>query len=103
VVVIYCIIVYIILYIIVYIILYIIVYIIVCIIVSNIVCIIPVPVSLHVHCTEPLGAFPNCEKRQLATICPSVCPSARSRETTRLPLDGVLLNLMVKDFLKICR
>jgi len=62
------------------------------------VCSIPVPVSLHVHRTELLGAFRNCEKRQLTTICPSVCPSARSRGTTLLPLEEVSLNFIIEDF-----
>jgi hypothetical protein len=40
----------------------------------------------------------NCKKRLLASSCPSAPPHG----ITRLPLDGFVLNLILKDFL-ICR
>jgi hypothetical protein len=43
----------------------------------------------------------NCEKRLLASSCLYVCPSVRPRGTTRLPLDGFLLNLISQYFSKI--
>jgi hypothetical protein len=41
----------------------------------------------------------NCEKRLLASSCPSVCPQG----TTWLPLDGFSRNLVSEYFSKICR
>jgi hypothetical protein len=37
------------------------------------------------------------------SVCPSVRLSASPHGTNRLPLDGVLMNLMFEDFSKICR
>jgi hypothetical protein len=44
-----------------------------------------------------------CQKRLLASSCLSVCTSVRSHVTTRLPLDGILCNLILAYFSKICR
>jgi len=52
-----------------------------------------------------LGAFVKLRKRLLAFIYIylSVRPSFRTHWTTRLPLEGFLWNLIIKDFSKIYR
>ena len=57
-----------------------------------------------------LGAFEKLRKITTSFVmsvhlsaCMSVCPSFRPYGTTRLPLDGFALNLIVEYFSKICR
>ena len=45
----------------------------------------------------------NCEKRLLTSSCLSVRLSVRPHGTTRLQLDGYLLNLTFEYFPKVCR
>ena len=49
------------------------------------------------------GSLDACAKLQKATICfvMSIRPSVRPHETSLLPLDGFLRNLIFKDFSKI--
>jgi hypothetical protein len=51
-----------------------------------------------IHFKLLLGAFTNSKKRLLASSCQSV----RTHETTRLPLEGFLWNLILEDFSRIC-
>jgi hypothetical protein len=45
----------------------------------------------------------NCKKRLLASSCLSICLSVCLHETTRLPLEGFLWNLIFEYFWKISR
>jgi len=45
----------------------------------------------------------RCEKRLLALLCLSDCPSVCPRGTTRLPPDGYSRNVVFAYFFKLCR